>query len=267
MSAVLCPVLVYPFGLGLTGSAVANVVAQTVSGLLFARALIAERVPLRPRPRVIAGQLVLSRDLLVRGLAFQASFLSATAVAARFGAAAVAAHQITLQLWFFTALALDALAIAAQSLIGASLGAGDTAGARRLARQIAVTGGVCGIGFAVLIGAGAGVVPSWFTGDQQVRDQAMLAWWWFVGMQPLAGVVFALDGVLIGAGDVRYLRNLSIVAAAGAFLPAIWTAYALDLGLGGIWAGLTLFIVVRLVAMLLRVGSGRWAVPGAVLGR
>jgi putative MATE family efflux protein len=267
LSAVLCPVLVYPVGLGLNGSAIANAVAQAVSGALFARALIAEGLSLRPRPRVIAQQLLLGRDLLVRGLAFQASFLSATAVAARFGTAAIAAHQIALQLWFFTALALDALAIAAQSLVGASLGAGDAGEARRLAHRIAVTGGVCGVAFGVLIGAGAGVVPSWFSDDPQVQAQAMIAWWWFVGMQPLAGVVFALDGVLIGAGDVRYLRNLTIVAAAGGFLPAIWTAYALDLGLGGIWAGLTLFVVVRLVALLLRLRSGRWAIPGAVLQR
>jgi putative MATE family efflux protein len=263
LSAVLCPVLVYPAGLGLTGSALANVVAQTVSGVLFACALIAERVPLRPRWPVIRQQLVLGRDLLVRGAAFQASFLSATAVAARFGTASVAAHQIALQLWFFTALALDAIAIAAQSLVGAALGAGDAAGARHLARRIALIGGLCGVGFAVLIGAGAGTVPGWFTGDAQVQERAAVAWWWFVGMQPLAGVVFALDGVLIGAGDVRYLRDLTIVAALGFFLPAIWAAYALDLGIGGIWAGLTLFVVVRLVGLLLRLRSGRWAVVGA----
>lgn len=264
LSALLCPLLVYPAGLGLVGSAVANAIAQTVSGALFAAALVRERVSLRPRPRLIRQQLVLSRDLLVRGVAFQASFLSATAVAARFGAAAVGAHQIALQLWFFTALVLDALAIAAQALIGAALGAGDAAGARALARRFALLGGVCGIGFAVLIAAGAGVVPSWFSSDPQVREQAMVAWPWFVAMQPLAGVVFALDGVLIGAGDVRYLRNLTIVAALGGFLPAIWLAHGLDLGLGGIWAGLTLFIVIRLVALLLRLRSGGWAVVGAV---
>jgi len=76
-------------------------------------------------------------------------------------------------------------------------------------------------------------------------------------------VVFALDGVLIGAGDVRYLRNLTLVAALLFFLPAIWLAYALDLGLGGVWAGLTLFIVVRLVGMLTRVAGDRWALAGA----
>jgi Na+-driven multidrug efflux pump len=96
-----------------------------------------------------------------------------------------------------------------------------------------------------------------------VQEQAAVAWWWFVGMQPLAGVVFALDGVLIGAGDVRFMRNLTIVAALGFFLPAIWAAYALDLGIGGIWAGLTVFVVVRLVGLLMRLRSGRWAVAGA----
>ncbi|MBE1487919.1 MATE family efflux transporter [Plantactinospora soyae] len=264
LSAVLCPILVYPAGLGLAGSAVANAVAQTLCGLLFAGALVAERIPLAPRPRVIAHQLVLSRDLLIRGAAFQASFLSATTVAARFGVAAVGAHQIALQLWFFTALLLDALAIAAQSLVGAALGAGDAATAQLLARRVAVLGGLCGIAFAVIIGAGAGIVPAWFSADLQVREQALVAWPWFAGMQPLAGVVFALDGVLIGAGDIRYLRNLTVLSALGVFLPAIWLTFVFDLGLGGIWAGLTLFVVARLVGLLLRMRSGRWLVLGAI---
>jgi putative MATE family efflux protein len=264
LSAVLCPILVYPAGLGLTGSAVANVVAQTVAGVFFARALVAERVSLRPRPAVIGQQLVLGRDLLIRGSAFQACFLSATAVAARFGTAAVAAHQITVQLWFFCALALDAVAIAAQSLVGAALGAAHDREARDLGRRIGLIGGVCGAAFAVVIGAGAGVVPGWFTGDPAVHEQALVAWPWFVALLPLAGVVYALDGVLIGAGDARYLRNATIVAALGGFLPVIWLAYALDAGLGGIWAGLALFIVLRLVTLLLRMRSGAWAVVGAV---
>jgi putative MATE family efflux protein len=263
LSAVLCPLLVYPAGLGLTGSASANVVAQTVGGVCFLLALLRERVPARPRLAVIGRQLVTGRDLLVRGAAFQACFLSATAVAARFGTAAVAAHQVALQLWLFTALAMDAVAIAAQSLVGAVLGAGDADEARRLGRRIGVIGLGCGVAFGAVIAAGAGVLPGWFTVDPQVRAQAAIAWPWFVAMQPIAGVVFALDGVLIGAGDVAYLRNLTIVAALCFFLPAIWAAYALDLGLGGIWAGLTLFVVARLVGMLWRMRSGAWAVVGA----
>jgi putative MATE family efflux protein len=265
LSALLCPLLVYPAGLGLTGSAVANVCAQTLSGALFVRALVAEHVSLRPRPAVIRRQLLLGRDLLLRGAAFQACFISAAAVAARFGAAALAAHQIALQLWMFCALVLDAVAIAAQALIGAELGAGRAADARRLANRIAAVGLVSGVAFAVVIGAGAGVLPKTFSADPQVYSQAMRAWPWFVGMQPLAGLVFALDGVLIGAGDVRYMRNLTIVAGLGGFLPAVWLSLLLRLGLGGVWAGLTLFVVIRLVALLARMRSGRWAVVGADL--
>jgi putative MATE family efflux protein len=262
VSAVLCPVLVYPLHFGLTGSAIANVCAQTVSGALFVRALVAEGVSVRPQLPVIGRQLVLGRDLLRRGAAFQACFLSAAAVAARFGAAALAAHQIALQLWMFCALALDAVAIAAQSLIGAALGGSRAADAWWLARRIALIGGVCGLAFAVLIAAVAPALPAWFGVDAEVYRQAMRAWWWFVAMQPLAGVVFALDGVLIGAGDIKYMRNLTLVSALAGFLPAIWLALVLHVGLGGVWAGLTLFIVLRLVLLLTRLRSGRWAVVG-----
>jgi MATE family, multidrug efflux pump len=265
LSAILCPLLVYPLGLGLIGSAVANAVAQSVAGALFVRALVAERADLRPQPVIMGQQLVVARDLILRGLAFQACFLSATAVVARFGTTALAAHQIALQLWLFCALALDAVAIAAQSLVGAELGAGRGDSAQELGRRIAFIGGVCGLALGALIAAGAFVVPGWFTSDPAVREQAMIAWPWFVAMQPLGGVVFALDGVLIGAGDVRYMRNLTLTAALGGFLPAIWTAHWLHLGLGGVWAGLTLFIVIRLAALLLRLRSGRWAVVGAQL--
>src|SRR3712207_103656 len=263
LSAVLCPLLVYPAGLGLVGSAIANAVAQTLGGLLFVVALVAERVSLRPRPAVLGQQIVVGRDLLLRGAAFQACFVSAAAVAARFGSAALAAHQIALQLWFFCALALDAVAIAAQALFGAALGAEDAAEAKALARRITLIGLVSGVAFAVVIGTASDVIPTLFTPDREVHAQAAVAWPWFVGLHPIAGVVFALDGVLLGAGDVRYLRNATILSALAGFLPMVWLALAFDLGLGGVWAGLALFMVIRLVTLLLRLRSGRWAVVGA----
>ncbi|GIJ45875.1 MATE family efflux transporter [Virgisporangium aliadipatigenens] len=263
LSALLCPLLVYPFGLGLVGSAVANAVAQTVSGVLFARALFSEKVSLRPDPAVLWQQVVLGRDLVVRGAAMQGAFLGATTVAAGFGAAALGGHQIALQLWMFTALAQDAVAIAAQSLVGAELGGGRVAGAKAVARRVAGVGLVTGFAFAAVIGAGAPFLPQLFSPDPLVHAQAWTAWPWFAAMQPAAGVVFALDGVLLGAGDAVFLRNLTIAAALGAYLPGALVARWLDLGLGGVWAALTLFILVRLVAMLWRVRSGRWAVVGA----
>src|SRR4029453_15923770 len=154
----------------------------------------------------------------------------------------------------------DAVAIAAQSLVGAALGAGDPGVARAVAGRVGRIGTVCGLAFAVVIGASAWLLPAIFTADPAVRAQALVAWPWFAGMLPMAGLVFALDGVLIGAGDVRFLRNLTLVAALGFFLPLTWLAHLARLGLGGVWAALTLFVVVRLVGLLARVRGTRWAV-------
>ncbi len=264
ISAVLCPVLVYGLGWGLEGSAVANVAAQVISASLFLRALWVERVPLRPQPARMRAQLALGRDLVLRSLAFQACFVSATTVAARESTAAVGAHQIVLQLWSFLALVLDSLAIAAQSLVGAALGAGAARRARGLAWQVTRYGLVFGTGLGALFAALSGVLPRVFTSDAAVLGEVPHAWWFFVALQPVAGVVFALDGVLLGAGDAAYLRTATIVAAATGFLPFVWLSFAFGWGLAGIWTGLTLFMLVRLATVLGRARSGRWAVLGAV---
>jgi putative MATE family efflux protein len=270
LSAVLCPVLVHGLGLGLVGSAVANVVGQTVAATLFLVALVraarASEVSLRPVPAVLRAQLALARDLLARSLAFQACFLSAAAVATRFGAASIAAHQIVLQLWFFQALVLDAVAIAAQALVGAALGSPDRGAerARALAGQVTRYGLVLGVGFGVVFAALAGVLPPLFTPDATVLAAVPVPWWFFTAMQPIAGVVFALDGVLLGAGDAAFLRTSTLVGAVVGFLPLIWASLAFDWGLAGIWSGLALFMVIRLVAVGLRARGGHWAVTGAV---
>lgn len=262
LSLVLCPILVYPAGLGLAGSAVANVVAQTVGGGLFLAALLRERPGIRPRKAIIVAQLRLGRDLMLRTLLLQACFIIAAAVAARMGTSHVAAHQIALQLWMFLALALDSLAIAAQALVGQSLGAGDGEVARLTAWRVGLYGLVAGTVAGGLMLAGISVIPGFFTSDPAVLEQAHTVWLWFALMQPAAGVVFALDGVLMGAGDVGYLRTITLLASLVGFLPLTLLALPLGWGLTGIWAGLTLFIVLRLVALVARVRSGRWLVFG-----
>lgn len=264
LSAVLCPALVYGAGWGLEGSAVANVIAQVVSACLFFRALFVEHVPLRPVPALMRAQLSLGRDLVLRSVAFQACFVSAASVAARTSIAAVGAHQVVLQLWVFLALVLDSLAIAAQAIVGSALGAGEREKANRFAWQITGYGLVFGIGLGVVFAALSGVLPRLFTSDPGVLAEIPHAWWFFVALQPIAGVVFALDGVLLGAGDAGFLRTATLLSAALGFLPMVWASLAFGWGLVGIWTGLSAFMVLRLVSVLLRTRSGRWAVVGAV---
>ncbi len=266
VSAVLCPLLVYGW-LGLprwelAGSAVANLIGQWLAALLFCRALFSEKAPLRLDTSVLRAQVVMGRDLVLRTMAFQACFISAAAVAARFGAAALAAHQVVLQLWNFLALVLDSLAIAAQSLVGAALGAGWTGHARSVAWRVTAFSTIAAGVLAAVFAVGASVVPSWFTDDRSVLAAIGVPWWFMVAQLPIAGIVFALDGVLLGAGDAAFMRTATLVSALVGFLPLIWLSLVFGWGLLGIWSGLSAFMVLRLVFVGWRAFSGRWLVSG-----
>ncbi|AOS92127.1 MATE family efflux transporter [Mycobacterium intracellulare] len=266
LSALLCPLLVYGWlglpRLELPGSAVANLAGQWLAALLFCRALLAERISLRVDRAVLRAQVVLGRDLFVRIVAFQVCFVSAAAVAARFGAAAVAAHQVVVQLWNFLALVLDSLAIAAQALVGAALGAGNAVHAKSVAWRITAFSLLAATVLALLLGAGAPVVPELFTHDQSVLNTIHVPWWFLAAQLPIAGMVWGLDGVLLGAGDAKFLRNATVIGALAGFLPLIWLSLVFGWGLAGIWSGLATFTVLRLVFVGARTLSGRWAVTG-----
>ncbi|MGH3541451.1 MAG: MATE family efflux transporter [Mycobacterium sp.] len=266
LSALLCPLLVYGWlgmpRLELAGSAVANLVGQWLAALLFGRALLVERVPLRLDGAVLRAQLVMGRDLVVRTLAFQACFVSAAAVAARFGAVALGAQQVVLQLWTFLALVLDSLAIAAQALVGAALGGGDVPHAKSVARRVTVFSTIAASALAAAFAVGASVLPELFTDDRSVLAAIGVPWWFLVAQLPVAGIVFALDGVLLGAGDAAFMRTATVVSALVGFLPLTWLSLVFGWGLAGIWSGLSMFMVLRLVFVGWRAVSGRWAVTG-----
>ena len=117
------------------------------------------------------------------------------------------------------------------------------------------------------LAAGWDLLPAVFTSSEAVRHQAHILWPWFVAMEPPAGLVFALDGVLIGAGDMGFMRTITLVAALGAFVPINVAALHWHWGIGGVWAGLFAFIMVRLAGMLRRIQGGRWTVLGEQIER
>ena len=202
-------------------------------------------------------------DLVVRTGALLGSFLVAGAVLARIGEASLGAHHIAFQLFVFLALVLDAIAIAGQVLVGRMLGAGDAGEAAAAARRMLTLALVAGVALGGLLMAVAGFVPGLFTDDPAVVERAQEIWPLFALMQPAAAVVFALDGILIGAGDTRYLAVSMVVAGFGAYVPVALAALAFDWGIVGVWCGLLGLMAVRLVTLGLRFRGRRWAVTGA----
>ncbi len=264
VNLVLELLFVYGFDWGLDGSAAGTVIAQAGMGAAFVVLLLRPAATTRrPRRALLAPLLSTGGDLVVRTGALLGSFLVASAVLARIGDASLGAHQVAFQLFVFLALVLDAVAIAGQVLVGRMLGAGDDARAAAAARRMIELSVAAGLVLAVVLLALSDVLPRVFTSDPAVIERAQEIWPLFALMQPFAAAVFALDGILIGAGDTRYLAVTMLVAGFGAYVPVALAALAFDWGITGVWCGLLGLMAVRLVTLGLRFRSRRWAVTGA----
>jgi Na+-driven multidrug efflux pump len=215
--------------------------------------------PLLARMRPLAR---IGSEIAVRTGALLGSFLVASAVLARVGAASLGAHQIAFQLFVFLALVLDAIAIAGQVMVGRMLGAGDAAGARAAATRMIGWSALAGTLFAAALLALGGVLPGWFTDDPAVVERAHAIWPLFAALMPLNGAVFALDGILIGAGDTRFLM-WGMLAAAAVYVPVALLALQEGWGIVGVWCGLAGLIAVRLATTLGRFAGERWVLIGA----
>lgn len=258
--------LVYGLGLGLDGSALGTVVAQAGMGAAFAALLLragGPSVSRRPRAGDLRGLLRLGGDLLVRTGSLLLAFTLAGAVLARTSAAALAAHQIAFQLFVFLALVLDAIAIAGQIITGRALGAGDAAGATVAARRMIGWSLAVGCLFGALLLGLTSVLPRAFTGDRDVLAQARDLWPLFAVLQPAGAVVFALDGILIGAGDTRFIARAMAFSALVCFAPVALASLAFGWGVTGVWAAIDILMLARLATMTVRFRGGRWAVVGA----
>jgi Na+-driven multidrug efflux pump len=217
---------------------------------------------LRPDAAGIRASARAGVPLLVRTVSLRAVLMIATAVAARLGDTEIAAHQITLTVWSLLAFALDAIAIAGQAIIGRFLGAGDAEGARAACRRMIVWGVACGFLLGLLVVLARPLIGPLFSSDPAVRHALMTALLVVAVTQPVAGVVFVLDGVLMGAGDGPYLAWSMLVTLA-VFAPAAYAVPALGAGLTALWWAMGLMMLTRLAALWLRARSGRWIVTGA----
>ena len=263
---VLEIVLVYGFDQGIGASALSTVIAQTTAAIIFVwwikQAVARHHVSLRPDPAVIRRLAIAGWDLLIRTSALRASLTVTVAIAARIGTNDLAAHQIAFEVWTVLALVLDAVAIAGQALIGLALGAGQPDRARALGRRMIGWGVASGVATGVLVLALSPVLPHVFTEDTAVIALAAFLLLHVGFSQPAAGVVFALDGVLIGAGDLRFLA-VSMVGAGAVLVGGGLLVVAVGAGIGWLWAALHAWMGTRLVFMLWRFAGPAWQVTGA----
>ncbi len=259
-------VLITLLGYGVGASALSTVVVQVAIGLvavwLVATWSTTNGAKSRPDKEAMLSLLRSGKALLVRGICLRGSFSLATFAAVSIGVVEVAAHQIAIGIWITLTLALDAVAIAGQALTGKWLGRGDTKQARDATRRMIeidfAVGAVMGLVVLIL----REPLAALFTGDAAVSAVVTFLLIHLALQQPMNGVVFALDGILIGAGDFTYLAK-SMVFAAAVFAALIAVAVILDAGIGWIWAAISVLMAVRLVALVHRWKRDHWLVIGA----
>ena len=269
-NALLNVVFIYGLGWGIAGSAAGTVVAQW--GMVGAYVLVIRRLAakhdasLRAQREGMGSTARSGGWLFLRTVSLRVALLATVAVATGIGTEELAGWQIVFTIFSAAAFALDALAIAAQALIGKELGAGDERQVHRVLKRTVAWGAWFGIVVGAIIAALSGVLGIVFTGDPSIAALVQPALLILALAQPIAGVVFVLDGVLMGANDARYLAiagGLNLLP----FLPALWiiAATGVDAAPGLIWLAVAFFgvyLLARLLTLGLRVRSGRWITAG-----
>ncbi|MEX0428490.1 MATE family efflux transporter [Nocardioides sp. DS6] len=275
LNVVLNVTLVYGAGLGIAGSATGSVLAQLLAATalvyVVGRAARREGASLRPDLPGIRSAARAGIALVIRTLTLRAALLATTYAVTHIAgdgsheqAVDLAAHQIAFTLWSFLSFVLDAIAIAAQALTGRALGAGETTGTRAITARMVWWGVVVGVAVGVLLAGLSPFLGALFTDDGEVRDRLVPVLLIAALGQPVAGVVFVLDGVLIGAGDGRYLAwgGLAVLVA---YLPLVALAIVLGGGLVWVWVAFTFaFMGARFAVLVRRALGDRWLVTGAV---
>jgi len=252
---------------GIAGSAAGTVIAQIGSSAgylaVVTRGARLAGIGMRPDRQGIRSAAFAGASLVLRTLALQVVLILMTALAARQSDAAIAAHQIAMRIWNLFVFALDAIAIAAQAITGRHLGGSDVAAARAATRRMIAWGAGYGALFSIILLVIRPALPGLFGVTPQVRGLLLAVLLVVIVQQPVAGVVFVLDGVLIGAGDQDYLAVAGLVTLA-VFVAAATIVVRSGGGLVALWVAYTAWMVARFATLTLRTRSSRWLVTGAV---
>lgn len=243
-------VFVFVLDMGVAGSALSTVLAQVGAAIAFlvllrARIVVAE--DRRPSRAGMAPLMSAGKHLVLRVGAMLAVFGGATAIAARIDEPTLAAHQIVMSLFLLLALVLDAFAVPAHTLVAAEQGKGAAGDASFVARRSVFLSVVAAVGIGIVIAATAWIVPRLFSDDPAVTERATVGLLWLAALIVPGAIAFAHDGILIGAGDYRFLGWAAVGYLVAVIPIALLTIAMPELGIGGIWAGLLVWMVLRAI--------------------
>ena len=266
LNIVLNFVFVYGLHMSVAGAALGTSIAQWLMALVYLWMLVPRireaKIALRPSWAGFISTGQVGSWLMLRNLTMRAALLLTVVVATNSGQLTLASHQLVFTIFSFLAFALDALAIAAQALIGKELGAGDASQVRQLTGLMSRWGIYFGIFTGLLLFATSWVFPMLFTPDTEVQRLTTIGLWILALSQPLCGLVFVLDGVLIGAGDAKYLGIVGAVNLV-VYLPMLWAVqhFATDpqSAILWIWVAFALgYMLVRSITLGLRARGDVW---------
>ena len=266
MNVVLDYTLVYVVHMGIGGSALGTVISQWASILLYVavvqRGVREEGVPLGFSAPGVIQSFRASAPLFVRNLSMRVVIILSTVVAASFGSVELAAHQVAFTMYTTLALGMDAIAIAGQAMVGRFLGADDTRSARTATTRMVELSVLFGALLGLVIFLTRDLLSPLFTSDREVQAALSSVLVVLAIFQPAAGWVFALDGVLIGAGDARFLAVGATITTI-VFAPVAVAVMVAGLGLDALWVAIGIWVLARLVVLVWRERGNAWAVAGA----
>ncbi|KAK6118244.1 hypothetical protein DH2020_048030 [Rehmannia glutinosa] len=260
LNAVLDPILIFSFGLGIGGAAIATVISEYLTAIILLWKLSDEVLLIAPS---ISGQRVVqylkSGALLTgRTLAVLITTTLATSMAAKEGPIQMAGYQICFEVWLALSLLNDALALAGQALLASNYSQGNYDLARQVTYKVLQIGLIMGVALAVILFLGFGALSSLFSTDSEVLGIARSGTLFVAGSQPMNAIAFVLDGLYYGVSDFGFAAySMGLV---GLISSAFVLLTAPSFGLAGVWSGLFLFMTLRVVAGVLRLStrSGPW---------
>ena len=259
--AVLNVAFVFGLGYGIGGAALGTAISMWVGGASLGAVVIRsarrEGVRFRPAPGGVLVAAASGGWLVLRSAALHTALVVTTYSAAGFGDEALAAHQAANSVWMTATYAMDALAIAAQALVGLSLGARDVPAARQVLARVLAWGSGFGAVLGLAVIALLGVLPGAFTPDAGVQSVLVSTLPVVAALFPLGAVAFMYDGVLIGAGDARYL-SLAAVASTAVYVPFALAAREFAPGLPWLWVAYGVWLAARIVTLWWRARGEAW---------